>query len=69
MRPEVLEQVARLLAGELDDGPDDLDSLENRLVQDLQRVGQRALQVRLEGKKGATQAAGSAVFAVERPAS
>lgn len=51
MRQEVLEQVAKLLAGELDDGPDDLDSLENRLIQDLRQVGQRALQVKLESKK------------------
>ena len=59
MRQEVLEQVAKLLAGELDGGSDDLDSLETRLIKDLHRVGQRALQVKLESKKRGTQAAES----------
>lgn len=59
MRQEVLEQVATLLAGELDGGSDDLDSLENRLTQDLRQVAQHALQVKLESKKRGTQVAAS----------
>jgi len=69
MKDEVLEQVAGLLAGELEGEADDLDSLENQLTEVLRRVGQQALQVKLEGKKGATQAAASPVRAIERPAS
>ena len=69
MRPEVMEQVAKLLADELDDGVDDLDSMENRLVGVLREVGRRALQVKQEGKKGATSAAGSPAPAGRRPAS
>jgi len=69
MRREVLEQVAGLLAGELGSEADDLDSLENELTQALLQAGQKALQVKLEGKKGATQSAGSPVSAVKRPAS
>lgn len=64
-----LEQLALLLADELDEGPDDLDSMENRLVSILKDVGQRALQVKQEGKKGATRAAGSPAPADRRPAS
>ena len=69
MRQEVLEQMAKLLAGELDGGADDLDSLENRLIPDLRQIGQRALQVKLESKKGATHPAEYPANAAKRPAS
>ena len=57
MKQEVLEQIASLLAGELDDSEDDLDSLEDQVVVAIRQIGQRALQAKLEGKKGATRAA------------
>lgn len=69
MRREVLEQVAELLAGELSGEADDLDSLEGQVVEGLRQVGQRALQVKLEGKKGATPAAAWPVRAAEKPGS
>ena len=68
MREDVLEQVAALLAEGLGD-EDNLDALECRLTRDLREVGQRALQRKLEGKKGATKAAASAVGAGGRPGS
>jgi hypothetical protein len=69
MRQEVLEQVAALLAGELGSEGDDLDSLEDQVTQAIRQIGQRALQVKLEGKKGGTQEAGSPAGAARRPAS
>ena len=57
MKQEVLEQIAGLLAGELDDSEDDLDRLEDQVVAAIRQIGQQALQVKLEGKKGATPAA------------
>jgi hypothetical protein len=68
MREEILEQVAALLADGLGD-EDNLDALECRLTRDLRKVGQRALQRKLEGKKGATKAAASAVGAEGGPGS
>ena len=58
MDAKVLEEVAALLAGGLGE-EDDLDALERQLTRDLRQVGQRALQKKLEGKKGATKAAAS----------
>ena len=69
MREAILQQVAALLARGLEGEADDLDSLESQLTQALQQVGQRALQRKLEGKKRATQAAGSLVNADEKLAS
>jgi len=57
MKQEVLEQIAGLLAGELDDSEDDLDSLENQVLAAIRQIGQRALQAKLDGKKRATPAA------------
>ena len=61
MKQEVLEQIAGLLAGELDDSEDDLDSLEDQVLVAIRQIGQQALQGTLEGKKGATPAAEEAV--------
>lgn len=69
MREEVLRQVGELLAGELDDVADDLDSLETQVVHVLRRVGRATLQRKLGSKKRATQAAGSSAHAAEKPAS
>ncbi len=57
MKEEVLEQIASLLAGELDDSEDDLDSLEDQVLVAIRQIGQQALQAKLAGKKGATRAA------------
>jgi len=59
MKQEVLEQISVLLAGELDDSEDDLDNLEGQVIQAIRQIGQQALQVKLEAKKRATQAAES----------
>jgi len=54
MKQEVLEQISVLLAGELDDAKGDLDDLEGQVVQAIRQIGQKALQMKLEGKKRAT---------------
>jgi hypothetical protein len=69
MKQEVLEQISVLLAGELDDTKGDLDDLEGQVVQAIRQIGQKALQMKLEGKKRATQAADSPVSADKTPAS
>jgi hypothetical protein len=68
MREELIQQVAALLAGGLEDEADDLDSLENQLIPALREVGRRALQQKLAGKKRATRAAASPADAGEKPA-
>ena len=69
MKQEVLEQISVLLAGELDDAKGDLDDLEGQVVQAIRKIGQKALQRKLEGKKRATQPAESPASADKTPAS
>lgn len=66
MDAEILEKVAAMLADGLGDS-DNLDVLERRLTRDLQQLGHRALQKKLEGKKGATGAAGLTASAGKEP--
>ena len=47
MKQEVLEQIASLLAGEVDDSEDDLDSLEDQVLGAVRQIGQQALQGKL----------------------
>ena len=68
MKREVLEQIYALLAGELDDTKGDLDDLEGQVIQAIRQIGQKTLQMKLEGKKRATQAAESPANADKTPA-
>ncbi len=65
MDAKVLEAVAALLADGLEG--DNLDALERQLTRDLRQLGQRALQKKLEGKKGATKAVTSPARAASGP--
>jgi hypothetical protein len=66
MDAEILEKVAALLADGMGEA-DNLDVLEQQLTRDLRQLGQRALQKKLEGKKGATEAAALTARAGRRP--
>jgi hypothetical protein len=66
MDAEILEKVAALLADGMGEA-DNLDVLEQQLTRDLRQLGQRALQKKLEGKKGATGAAAFPARAGRRP--
>ncbi len=69
MKQEVLEQISVLLADELDDAKGDLDDLEGQVIQAIRQIGQKALQMKLEGKKRAIQAAEPPASADKTPAS
>jgi len=46
------QNALELITGGLEGEADDLDSLEGQLTEVLRQAGQRALQRKLEGKKG-----------------